>query len=393
MSRFLAHYEAYVAKITDAPTEFGHATGLAILSAIALRRRWLNRGTGIYPNLFMLLTADSSKDRKSTSVKLGLDLLREVDPKRIGPTDFTPEGLMTVMRKKPGKLPRNCLLLPMSEFGNFLATTNTYAAGNSSFLCQLYDGETIERSRAGKKPSLIINPRVSLLGAVAHGMLIEYAKKEDWTTGFFARFLFVTPGPVRPPRMDSPPPRNPQDIMAAKVALMLLKDELEKSAAGGGAMGVSALAESLYKQFAMGFDVAAQDDNVFAPARERLLNACWKLAMLYQIDLDPNADISGLAMEKAIIFCRKSWDSFGKVYGRAGGSERSRFAMKLWRRLWTDGGQEGLQKRALYRACHMRLEDFKPAIEELRSLSAVVDVVIDGKPGLKAVEAPPESGE
>jgi len=361
MSRFLQAYAQYVSKTTDAPQIFGHAAGLSCLSTIALGRRWLNRGSGIKPNVFMMLTADSSKDRKSTSVDLAINLLREVDEDRVGPKDFTSEGLISLMRvRKVGKA-RSKLIIPISEFGRYLAAAKSYAASTSAMLCDLYDGEDYERVRSGKRPLIVEKPRVSMLAAVAYGMLEKFADPNDWVTGFFARIVWIMPeeDPNRV-RYHSQPPKPTSERDLAKASLLDLVDELKKT----GAMTVSSQADTDYSNFAQSFATNDYGDPVLAAQRERLLNTVWKLAMLYQIDENPSQPISAQSMGFAIWFAQKAWTSFHKIYGKTAGTSFSKLCSKIHLRVH-QGGPGGTYRRDVYRGLHMQAEHFDRAMDVL----------------------------
>jgi hypothetical protein len=365
VSRFLGAYEAFIAKATDAPVEFGHAAGLACLSTVALGRRWIDRGQGIRPNLYLLLTADSSKDRKSTSVGHAVDLLRDVEEERLAPGDFTAEGLISYMRKrKTGSKAK--LLIAISEFGQYLAAAGTYGATTSATLCKLYDGESFERVRSGKKPLIIENPRVSMIGAVAYGMLEKYADPKEWITGFFARMMFVTPR-TRPPRYDSPPPKPRFERDVARACLGDLRDELKRT--GLKPLGVTAEADAVYSKWAKGF-IQEMPDPAAMAARERLLNGVWKVAMLYQIDADPNESVSAEAMARACAFGQNCWASFLVVYGATAGDNFSRILRRAWQFI-SAAGPAGVSRREILRRFGANANVVLNALDVLQKMDAV----------------------
>ncbi len=367
MSRFLASYENYVGKITDAPQDFGHAAGLSILSTICLGRRWVDRGRGIHPNLYIMLTADSSADRKSTSVDLAIELLREVDEDRIGPDDFTGEGLVSFMRKRPKSVggTRSKIVLPLPEFGSFLAATKSYGGTLSPTLCKLYDGTTFERVRSGKKPVKVVNPRVSILGGVAFAMLEQFANHYDWTNGFFARMIWVTPKNRRP-RMAVPPKPTKADFDLARAALADVHKIVKLAP---GPMAIDPNADALLQTFIA--TIPDDGDIALIAQRERLINSAMKVAMLYQVDLDPGLPIGTQAMTKAIAFANQAYLAFQFVYSRSSGSERGRLIRKIWRKI-TEMGTAGIARRDLYRACHLSLDEFNPLMDIMETGGVVM---------------------
>ncbi len=373
MSRFLATYQAFVSKATDAPAEFGHAGGLACLSTIALGRRWIARGQdGIKPNIFLMLVAGSSRDRKSTSVKMATSLLRDVEHERVGPTNFTAEGLLVQMAKKNEKdEQRNKMLVPMSEFGEYLSSAATYGTTTASTLCALYDGEDYDRVRAGGAPIYIAKPRLSILAAVAYGMLEKYGDARDWNTGFFNRFLFVAPNPEIPrTRYDAEPVFPAAEADYARAALADLQRSLEETK---GPMGISKAGEEIYRGFSKTIP-ADSEDPVLSAQRERLLNAVWKLSMLYQVDLDPHMPISELAVTRACDFAQMSWAAFKLVYSKTAADDFSRLLRRVIE--FVAAHPEGTTRRVILHQFHLNAARLLPVLEFGLKMGAIRSQVI-----------------
>lgn len=375
MSRFLAAYQTLFSKSTDAPREFGHAGALNCLSGIALGRRWIDRGGGIRPNLYMMLVAGSSSDRKSTSVRLSMNLLEAVAPERVGPDDFTAEGLLKYMRPRKGKgKTRNKLVLGIEEFGQTLAAKGSYAETLGATLCKLYDGSDFTRVRATSQMLTISKPRIGVFAAVAYGMLEQFADPREWATGFYSRFLFVTPL-FWGPKYTTVPPTAKHEFDAARLALASLQDELKQAP---GPMAVLPSAEQLHAQYAASFP-NFDDNPIWAAQRERTLYSVWKLAMLYQIDDDPHAPISPYAMDSAITFARRSWRGFKKIHAATASDEFSRLANKISDRI-RESGTEGFAKREILRSFNLTVGKLVPILDTLVKMGAVeiVNVVPTG---------------
>lgn len=380
MSRFLSLYEEYVSKRTDAPKEFGHAAGLTCLSAVTIGNRWLT--SGLHPNLYVLLVGPSSRDRKSTSIELMVDILRDVAEKRMGPSDGTPEGLMHHMRRKrPPAVGNNKLLLTYSEFGHTLASAQrTYSSGLGPLLCQLYDGTSITRVRSGVKPLKVVDPRVSLIGGCAYGMLEKYVSAVDWEGGFFARIIFVR-GLTRPNSFPSIPDLNEAERSLLRMKLADLIQELE---ATQGAMALLPETKSLYEDFIRSIPDESGDPAIVAH-RERLINTIPKLALLYQVDEDPKCSIGLSAMRKAIWFGGTAWASFRDTYMRSSGHPRARLMRRLWRLVDESGGT--IAKRDLMRSCHLALHEFQPTLEQMRDTGIICFTTLpDGRLAVKLLE-------
>lgn len=388
MSQFLAQWEEYAQSVTDAPMDFLHSAGLMALSGIALGRRWIERGAdGIHPNLYIMLLAGSSRDRKSYCVdKLAMKVLRAVEAKRIGPEDFSPEGLVTALLPRDG-VKRNKMVIPQPEFGKYLARSKQqYGASTSAVLCQLYDGATFGYQRSGKPPLPIKEPMVSLFGGVAYGMLVQHGNPMDWVSGFYARMLWVIPRERRP-KFDPPPPANPIGFERAAAALRELKMRLKASRRP---LGLGKAAEQYY----IGFSGTIPDDltdPALAACRERLMDATLRLALLYQVDIDHNAEIGLGAMERACEFAGRAWEAAKVAYRESDGSEMDRASIRIWKYL-TEQPEMLLPRRDIYRSLSMRVAAFNASIEALMKLGVVVkcSISVPGSkpiPGFRVLEA------
>lgn len=380
MSRFLAPYRAYVSKITDASYEYAEAGGLALLSTIALGRRMVNRGSGIHPNIFMLLMANSSTDRKSTIVENAVELIRDVDESRLGPDDFTPEALLSVMRvhavDKKGNVPpsRNKMLLPISEFGMLLSQTKNYAATMAPTMCRIYDGASFERVRVGAGGSLRVrDPRVSMLGGCAFAMMREYQAEGDWGNGFYARTIFVIPK-NRPPPFASQPIRLQADYDQIRMLLADLCADLNRPCLSQGGMQITAGADKIYEQWIAAFVKPSENDIMRTAQFARLQTITYKIAMLYQIDIDPMADIGIQAMDAAIQFANRAWVAFEFVYMTVSGTNRSKQVSRVWQEI-SDAKENGLTRRGLLRNTHWTLDVVQPLADFLVDAGVVRKVV------------------
>jgi len=366
MSRFLSSFETYFQKSTDAPKEFGHTAGLSCLSTVTLGRRWIQRGKGLHPNIFWILVAGSSKDRKSTSVDLAEGVIKVVEPERVGPNDFTPEGLADWMENPPrkgasssGKARRKITIFD-SEFGGFLVRcSKSFGMGLPSMLCQLYDCQDFNPARRGRCTS-IVDPRVSLLAACAYGMIEHYSQPEFWVDGFWARFVFVTPQAPKQVYLLQPVTAS-QDFDVACAALMDLRRELKNSR---GAMQIVPAAEHLYNAYATSFDESKLTQ------RERYLRVVWKLATLYQIDDNPQHPIGPVAVDRAISYVSAAWQAFLKVYSETGGNEFARILSRVEERVKA-AGSEGVPKRVILRAFHLKSGMLTAVLDVLMKFGAV----------------------
>ena len=320
MSRFIAPFRHFFLRATDAPPEYGEAAALMALSSIALGRRWLDYGSGIRPNLFMMIVGESSVARKSTTVNFAKRIVEEVEPDRVGPRDYTMEALMKWMNEVPPgaskgtKLRRNRVGLFAEEFGADLARMDAYASTMATDFCALYDGESFTKVRVTSGTTTIVKPRVSLFAAAAYQMIVRYLDAQDWLNGFLMRFLFVAPLTMRP-KLHIPPPWPKADWDAAVSGLTNLSDDLKRSAFGVS-IDQSALFE--YINVSQQLDqLASSLTNIAQTYCARFMTSLLKVALLYQIDIDADQPISDAAMQQAVSFCvNVCWPSFHVAHER-----------------------------------------------------------------------------
>jgi hypothetical protein len=365
MSRFLQHWRTYVEKITDTPSEFIEASGLACLSGIAMGRRWISRGSEIRPNLFVMLVAGSTNDRKSFGVEKAKQMLHDVDPERVGPDDFTVESLCGLMAvpKKPDLPSRNVQWIGIEEFGTYLAQTSSYNATASAALCKLYDGSSFSRIRQGTGFQLIEKPRLTIFAACAFGMFERYCDPKDWNTGFYARFLFVPPM-TRRPTQDMQPGASIYDEEICRAYLTDLKNEI---AAYPGAMAILPEAEDLFRSFAASFrlmELSDITDPAIQASHARLMITTIKLALLYQIDLNPGQPIGPIAMERACAFTKVGWFGFKYAYGGAAGDDFSRIMRRALDAI-SAAGPSGIQRSILMRRFHLEAKQMENIIKAM----------------------------
>lgn len=210
---FVDRYIAYGKRRTDAPESFHEAVGLAALSVVVGRRAVLHLSTGdVYPSLWLMLLADSTIYRKSTSMDYGQELIELVDQELLTPNDFTPQRFVAILAEHDGR----ALLFKRDEFSGFYDGLNRldYMAGLKECLCDVYDSRPFKREKmkpraaAGQEESKqdewrfnIREPFLSLLVGTTEERFFEVARPSDVNSGYLPRFAYVLPsGEARPSR-------------------------------------------------------------------------------------------------------------------------------------------------------------------------------------------------
>jgi hypothetical protein len=264
-----------------------------------------------------MLAGDSSVARKSTSVGLSKRLLKDVDDQRVGPRDYTVEGLLKWMQEKdPGtKKTRNKVTLFAEEFGADLARMEAYAGTMATDFCALYDGESFEKVRAKSGTLRVERPRVNLFAACAYPLLKRYVRPRDWMGGFLMRFMFVAPSQLRP-SYPIAPPFPYADYSHCVTALKVLRDDLKHSAGTHSKLRLDQQAEAYFAQVMQQFQqFAVALGPVPQTYQARFGVNVLKLALLYQLDMDPYSFVTALAVQQAVQFAMHTcWPSFAETY-------------------------------------------------------------------------------
>jgi hypothetical protein len=187
---FLRDYLDYARKLTDAPALFHVAGGLvATAGAVGSNVSWQGGGRREnWPNLFVLLVAQSGMMRKSTTLELALDMLSTVQPGIILPNEFSPERFVQALSSRPTSVMKE------SEFASLLQRMQQgYMAPLKAKLTDLYDcqQEYVREIRGenGYQQIRVPRPALSILAASTLDWLVESLTETDMRSGFMPRFL------------------------------------------------------------------------------------------------------------------------------------------------------------------------------------------------------------
>jgi len=162
----------------------------------------------------MVLLAGSSFLRKSTSLTIGKDLLRQTFTEMAMPEHITLEKMLDVLEKNP----TSCFF-PM-EFASFISMTErSYNEGMMSVITELFDNPSdYRRSTKGGGDRVVKEPFMSILTASTFDWFGKKVKQSDIYGGFLARFIFI-PAHKKNKFMAFPPERDPRKISELKNSL------------------------------------------------------------------------------------------------------------------------------------------------------------------------------
>lgn len=179
-------YTHYGTDLTDAPSEFHLAVGLSVISGALGNRVWFQAwGQPVYCNLWQVILAPSGFFRKSTSMHIGLNLLRGEFKENILPNDFTKEKLLENLSNRPQGV------IPVWEFGSMLKSMGMdYNGGLKELLTEIYDAPYYERQTKQGGICRIEKPAISILAASTIDWVVDRITAGDLNSGFLCRFLY-----------------------------------------------------------------------------------------------------------------------------------------------------------------------------------------------------------
>lgn len=208
---FIDDYVEYASSRTDAPRIFHKYVAYMMLSCALGRKAYLEfAGDRVYPNLYMLLIAPSTMYRKSTSLNIAMNILKEVGDIRL-PDDLSSESLVKILQKQ------GTGLIYSSEFLKILQMfKKEYAAQVKPILTDVYDvPSSVPVPFRMKSPTTdlesIERPCISIASATVLDWLLEAADADDLKGGFLARFIYIV-ATSKEPFMARPPGADPQKV-------------------------------------------------------------------------------------------------------------------------------------------------------------------------------------
>lgn len=187
---FLERYIKWATDLTDAAPQYHQAGALTLLSSLTSSYVRLDTSAGlIYPNLWFMVLADTTLTRKTTGMKIAINMLSEVDDQVFFATDGSMEGILTGLKGRDGKTS----LYFRDEITGLIQSmlTKDYMSDMPEVLTKLYDGDSIKRLL--RREELIVHkPRFLLLASGIKSKVQSLLSEEHIASGFIPRFVFIT---------------------------------------------------------------------------------------------------------------------------------------------------------------------------------------------------------
>jgi len=335
MPELVRKYVEAICTRTQATTVMVLMSVLGCMSALIGRSAYIPEGTyfqRLYPNVWMLCLAPSGAFKTTALNKgsrlawqkeseiqkkiraLDTDLASLINESFVGNDKEAKKRSQQIKREKTQLQSQSCILpnrmsgegllemlaegqaglIPASEFGDWLDNlAKTHNQGLKPLFTDLYDVPTQYgyKTRGGGY-LLIQRPFISISAFSTPDWVQSNISLSDVGSGFFARFLLFAP-----PQMRSVPPALPEiqepfDCEAENILkrnMEALSDDHPFGLAPKAAMFFESVHQALYAAMA---ELSEQEQDLLAPYAKRWSPYILKLAMIFQVAIDPSKDIS-----------------------------------------------------------------------------------------------------
>lgn len=205
---FIERYISWCKELTDAAPQYHQAGAFMALSGTLSANIILRTSFGkLLGNLWFMILGDTTLTRKTTSMRIAMNLLGDVDPSIMFATDGSMEGILTGIKARDGK---SCIFF-RDEFAGLLTAMNNkdYMSDMPEHLTKLYDGDPMRRLLRKEEIS-VYNPVFLIMAGGIKSKIQTLFTEEHISSGFIPRFIFITAEadltrtrPVGPPKDDN----------------------------------------------------------------------------------------------------------------------------------------------------------------------------------------------
>ena len=179
------------------PVDYSHAGAVSLLAATLGRHGRLPLSIGdMGLNVYFLVLGRTTQSRKSTAMKMALEILRAVSideiDKYVVPGDATSEALLDYLANKP----RQSSVMTIDEVQDTFAMVNrrgSYMAGLIAALTYLYDGEAraVLRKGQAQKVTKSVSHWMSMYGTGILDLTADNLNVSQISSGFVPRCAVV----------------------------------------------------------------------------------------------------------------------------------------------------------------------------------------------------------
>jgi len=190
---FFVDYRAFTEN-QESPEDFHIWVAISMIASALSRNVWLDRGHyQLFPNLYVVLIAESANLHKSTAIRMGMKLLREVGQEKLNifSQKTTPESLIKILSEIYENTKMSIGIIEASEFSVFLGNTKKDQS-LIQLLTDLYDCPTYwDYTTIGRGKNVCNNVCINLLGGSTTEWMKSSLPEESMGGGFFSRLIPV----------------------------------------------------------------------------------------------------------------------------------------------------------------------------------------------------------
>lgn len=188
---FIYKYRQFAEEATDAIANFHDLSAFVMLSVLISNtvRLEANYGT-VVPNIWGLILGDSTLSRKTTAMRMVVEIIGMMDRETIIATDGSVEGLLGSLENRSNM----SSLFFRDEVSGFFEQINRreYLAGMMENMAQLYDVPPYMIRKLRKESIRIESPIFIFLGGGVRDRVYQAINDDYILSGFLPRFLVVS---------------------------------------------------------------------------------------------------------------------------------------------------------------------------------------------------------
>lgn len=296
---FVTKYVDWATSCTDSPLQYHVAVALSVLSSLLCPHVRLETSFGEFrTNLWFMILAGTTSTRKTTAMRLGMGLLKEVDSDPILSTSGGAEGIISALSDRDSQ----SSIFYRDEITGLIdeMTRKDYMSGFMESLTKLYDGEE-EKRTLSKKTIHVKDPNLIILAGGIKDRMSEMLSMKHVGSGFIPRFIVVSGWtdiadmkPIGPPVDSTVDLRSGLATYLANLKAHYSKRRTAKAeilgkVAKARIVKVAATDEAWDRMRKLEADVrelglTSDNPNVFGPIYERLMNSIIKVSILLASD-------------------------------------------------------------------------------------------------------------
>ena len=194
---FIRAYMEY-SKHSEAPDRFHFWTAVSTIAGALRRQVWIDQHHFQWtPNFYIVFVAPAGIISKSTTAKIGMDLLKQVPDITFGPNIITWQSLVQSLSESKIEVninnkfhPMSAITILSSEFGTFL---NPQDREMVDVLVDLWDGQVgvFEKKTKTSGEDSVVNPWINIVACTTPHWIADNFPEYMIGGGFVSRTIFV----------------------------------------------------------------------------------------------------------------------------------------------------------------------------------------------------------